>query len=846
MSKYICLSANANEMKFDCLDDARSYADANAHFGVIVKESDSNEVIYAPNGELACEILRLSKEICDYVRDCEFVYGNAPINPAIDHSAKTVSCDRFVGWVLYRLGYTDQPYIQGLCVSGPGLTNWCIDHGFQKIDRVSDMLPGDIAFTKKNSIDCPGHTFIFAGRSQEDGKYYRYDCGRVERIRSTQPSCEEITDAEFMYGYRIIPLHESITPSFSFKYGGVPFSELEKKVEKTDKGIRYTLHDGIIIDCELKKYPEERVYWWVNRWTNPTDHDSLTVSELWDCDVCIPFDPDPVPTRRDRQDTWEPKTLRIFETKGANVVEDDYSPSYTRIWDSGTYTASCKEGRSGLSKCPFFDINRNEYGVLLAVGWTGQWHVQMDRSEKHLRIRSGIQYAQEGFYIRPNESFRTASTVMMMYYRGQNEAHNRWRSFMRKISPVGRGKARGEQSPFSAIFWGGVSSKDLIERWGRIFEEKLPFDTCWIDAGWYEPLRSTTTAGQSADWPKIGRWEVNEFYHPQKYRDVIEYLHAHGVGFMLWFEPERLNKTISQWTETLPHFDENAESRLVALNKDSVCDDVIKMVSDKIRELSISVYRQDINILPLSLWLNADEEGRRGMTEILYINNLYRFWDAILEEFPTLLIDNCAGGGHRNDVEMLSRSVPLWRSDYQCKWDCLPEANQMQNQAAALWMPYAGIGYGPTLGDLYSFRSAYCNGMTVRTWEHADPEWNVGAMGEPLDWARKYFEEYNSIRHYFAEDYYPLVPFSRENSAWSVSEYLDRNDHSGVILAFRRAASPYDNVTVKMDGVLLYKTYHFTNIDTGECFDATGYELKTKGIRLNADSPRSSILLKFN
>ena len=81
----------------------------------------------------------------------------------------------------------------------------------------------------------------------------------------------------------------------------------------------------------------------------------------------------------------------------------------------------------------------------------------------------------------------------------------------------------------------------------------------------------------------------------------------------------------------------------------------------------------------------------------------------------------------------------------------------MQNQAA-WWMPYAGIGYGPTLGDLYSFRSAYCNGMTVRTWEQVDPEWEVGASGEPLDWAKQYFDEYNSIRHFFAEDFYPLVP----------------------------------------------------------------------------------------
>lgn len=844
--KYVCTPACAEPIFFDSLEEAKAYALENVRFGTTVRRAGEEEILYAPYGTTACEILRNAKEIADYVRDMEFSYGDAPINPAINHDAKLVSCDRFVAWVLYRLGYTDQPYRQGLCVSGPHLTDWCIDHGFERVDSVSDLLPGDIVFTKKNAIDCPGHTFLFAGRSENPENYYRYDCGRVERIRSTQPSCEALTDAEFMYGYRVRPVGDQITPAFSFSYNGIPFSQLEKKEEKTADGIRYTLPDGLIVTCSCKRYPKERVFWWVNRWENPTDHPSGLITDLWDCDVTLPFAPDPRPTRRDRQDTLEPTTLRVYETKGANVVQDDYSLSYTRLWEGDSLQSSCDAGRSAMKKSPYFDINRNQYGALFAVGWTGQWEVKIDRNHDSVRIRSGIEHARKGFYVAPGESFRTSSAAMMLYFRGQDEAHNRWRSFMREIAPVGPESPRGKQTPFSAIFWGGVPTKNMMERWSRLFEQGFPFDTCWIDAGWYEPLRSETTATQSADWPRIGQWEVNRFYHPNGYRDLVAYLHEHGVGFMLWFEPERVNKTVSNWVETLPMPDPNSQNGLVALNKDAVCDAVIKMVSDKIRELSLSVYRQDCNILPLAVWLQSDTENRCGMTEILYINNLYRFWDALLAQFPHLLIDNCAGGGHRNDIEMLSRSVPMWRSDYQCKWDCCPEANQMQNQAAALWMPYAGIGYGPTLGDLYSFRSAYCNGMTVRTWEHVDPEWEVGASGEPMEWAKKYFAEYNEIRHYFAKDYYPLVPFSRENSSWSASEYLDTDTHSGVILAFRRAACPFDEVTVKLGGLYLSRRYEFTDVDTGETYSATGYELRTHGIRLRIDSPRKSLLLKFH
>lgn len=642
-----------------------------------------------------------------------------------------------------------------------------------------------------------------------------------------------------------IPAAGTLRPGLSFAYNGVPFDETDTQAELLPDGVRFTLPDGLIVTSTLRTYPASGVYWWVNRWENPTDHASGLVTDLWDCDVTVPFAPDVKPSRRDPQDGWEPRSLRVFEIKGANVTQDDYSATVRRLWAGDVYKTSCQAGRSGYDKAPYLDVNRNECGVLLAIGWTGQWCAEVERTSDAVRIRSGIQCAQKGFRVLPGESFRTSSAAMLYYDKGQDEAHNRFRAFMREISPVGPGKARGEQCPFSAIFWGGIPSERLIGRWDGIFKEGFPFDTCWIDAGWYEPLRSMTTSSQTADWPNVGRWEVNRFYHPNGYRDVVEHLHAHNVGFMVWFEPERIHTTVGRWTKSLHNGNPDMVDQLVALNEDDVCDAVIGMVSKKVEELSLSVYRQDCNIAPLSFWQYNDKPERAGITEIKYINNLYRFWDTLLARFPSLLIDNCAGGGHRNDVEMLSRAVPLWRSDYQCTWNCCPEANQMQNQAAAWWIPYAGIGYGPTLGDTYSFRSAYCNGMTVRTWEHVDPEWEVGASGEPMDWARRYFAEYARIRHYFAADYYPLVPFSRENGTWCASEYLDPADQSGVILAFRRGACPYDEVCVRLSGLEPDARYRFTDEDTGKVFTALGRDLAENGLRLHIGKPRQSLLLCF-
>ncbi len=182
----------------DTLDAAIPYCDRSAHLGYRVV-TDQGETVYTPYTELQCDILRECKWVTDYVRDNAFVYGDAPVNPAINHRAKKVSCDRFVCWALYRVGFTDQPRDQGVVVSV--MADWCERNGFERIDREEDLQPGDIVLVKYNG-SWPAHTFIHAGDARTDGQYYRYDCGSNTRIQSTQPSTEPIY--EFWRAYRAV------------------------------------------------------------------------------------------------------------------------------------------------------------------------------------------------------------------------------------------------------------------------------------------------------------------------------------------------------------------------------------------------------------------------------------------------------------------------------------------------------------------------------------------------------------------------------------------------------------------------------------------------------------------
>ncbi len=194
---YFIATDGIRTREFETKEQARAYSAIHAVYGYRPYDPQGN-LYDPPYPLLVCRMLAAAKRITDYVRYMGFTYGDAPINPAMDHEAKKISCDRMVDWILYDCGFTDQPRKQGMCVAGPILTDWCVSHGFIKVDDPTKLQPGDIVFTRPNENGDPQHTFMHAGYF--GGEAFRYDCGSDMRIQSVQPFLEPICD--FMYAYR--------------------------------------------------------------------------------------------------------------------------------------------------------------------------------------------------------------------------------------------------------------------------------------------------------------------------------------------------------------------------------------------------------------------------------------------------------------------------------------------------------------------------------------------------------------------------------------------------------------------------------------------------------------------
>ena len=95
-----------------------------------------------------------------------------------------------------------------------------------------------------------------------------------------------------------------------------------------------------------------------------------------------------------------------------------------------------------------------------------------------------------------------------------------------------------------------------------------------------------------------------------------------------------------------------------------------------------------------AIWRDNDHQqpaaSRNGSTELHHVAGLYAVLDALRTAVPSVVVDNCAGGGESVDLDMLGRSIKKWRSDYDCTSDTVQHyaiANQVHTMSLSFFQP---------------------------------------------------------------------------------------------------------------------------------------------------------------
>jgi alpha-galactosidase len=326
---------------------------------------------------------------------------------------------------------------------------------------------------------------------------------------------------------------------------------------------------------------------------------------------------------------------------------------------------------------------------------------------------------------------------------------------------------------------------------------------------------------------------VDRSRFPNGLREISDFAHSQGVNALLWFEPERV--TAGTWlTENHPDWIlGGAAGGLLDLGNPEAWEWLVNHVDRILVDEGIDLYRQDYNIEPLPHWLAADSDERRGLTENFYVQGYLAYWDELLRRHPGMLIDSCASGGHRNDLETMRRSVPLLRSDYFHT----PITNQCQTYGLASWLPYYGTAI--VMGPLtpYAYRSFMCPHNTA-CFDMRNPDIDY-------ELARSLVEQWHRIAPYYLEDYYPLLPYDTAEDVWMAWQFHNPDTDSGVVQGFRRTGSVFYGAHLSLRGLHAHHTYRFEDLDGAPAITLTGAEAEAGGLPLEIPERPGAVVIHY-
>ena len=205
------------------------------------------------------------------------------------------------------------------------------------------------------------------------------------------------------------------------------------------------------------------------------------------------------------------------------------------------------------------------------------------------------------------------------------------------------------------------------------------------------------------------------------------------------------------------------------------------LLSQRITEYGVDIYRQDNNAPAVKFWRANDPVDRQGITEIRHVEGLYAMWDALHRRHPRLLIDNANWRGTGPDLEVTCRSSGSFsRSECgACGQNSL--ANQVATAGLSLYVPIHGNGLWALTP--YFLRSVCTTGGDGGlTWQKPIAGQAHGLAGqEPvareanewLSWqepiARQAIAEIRLLRPLCLGDYYPLTAIDTSEKSWCLA-----------------------------------------------------------------------------
>ena len=371
-----------------------------------------------------------------------------------------------------------------------------------------------------------------------------------------------------------------------------------------------------------------------------------------------------------RNTASEPVTIRRLMSQQVDLP----NRAYDLVTFDGTWAAEAHRHVRPLAPGTYVNdaltgtsSNRHNPGVILTTRDAGEHHGEcyafnlvypgnhytaVELTHRDLvRVLSGINPTGFEWVLQPGEQFETPEAVLAYSQDGFDGLSGAMHKFVHDhIVPADWADAARPvlvNTWESAMF--GVTEATVLAqaRAGR----RLGVELVALDDGWFK--------GRLDDHAGLGDYTVDAKKFPHGLAWLSARVHAMGMKFGLWVEPEMVNpdsdlfRAHPDWAIG-PNGCLQRNQLVLDLSQPQVRDYIVQQVSHAIDEYHLDYVKWDCN-------RNLTDAG--GALMHRYSLGICDVLARIFGPRPHVLLETCASGGNRFDLAMLCFSPQIWASD---------------------------------------------------------------------------------------------------------------------------------------------------------------------------------------
>ncbi|VVJ20057.1 Alpha-galactosidase (EC [Amycolatopsis camponoti] len=296
-----------------------------------------------------------------------------------------------------------------------------------------------------------------------------------------------------------------------------------------------------------------------------------------------------------------------------------------------------------------------------ALAWSGSWRITVEHTHTgRVTWTGGFGHEHVGWRLLRGETWETPVFAGLYAADGFGGTSRRWHAYVREfVQPHPEELRPIVYNSWEATGWDVDEATEtaLADAAARLGAELFVMDDGWFGA------RTGDTAG-------LGDWTANEQRFPAGLRPLVDAVHAHGMKFGLWVEPEMVNpdselyRTHPDWVLHMAHRERTTLRNQLVLNfaRADVADWAHKWLDRLVGEHGIDYLKWDMNrAFTEAGWPAAGEDA--GRLWVGHVRAVHAILDRLRADHPALRIQGCAGGGGRTDLGILARTDEIWASD---------------------------------------------------------------------------------------------------------------------------------------------------------------------------------------